>query len=203
MSAFVTFKILLISACLTKCLWSLLARRAVFAWVYMWGISAHIQGSHVGCSGLQGLCRSRLRLWRILRLTEPTIHNSTPVVGAGVPGPGLGLGRAGRRGDWLVSIIDRIMKLRWLMKAEKRRQTWIYSHPHTQRRDATHVHRAKLTSHGTEKREKMQQITWTKNISVWASSPSVFRWVTKHDLSVMYPRCDSFLAGLGAQWLLR
>lgn len=33
---------------------------------------------------------------------DPTIHNSTPVVGAGVPGPGLGLGLGlgsiGRRG---------------------------------------------------------------------------------------------------------
>lgn len=167
MSAYITFKLLLISACLNKGLRDFFGKMCSFCTSVHVGISARIQGSHMGCSGLQGLCRSRLRLWRIPRLTEPNIHNSTPVVGAGVPGPGLGLGSARRRGDWLVSIIDRIMKLRWLMKAGKRRESWIYSHPHTWKRHATHTCIAKLTSHGTEKTEKTQQIIWTKTSQCW------------------------------------
>lgn len=130
------------------------------------GISARIQGSHMGCSGLQGLCRSWLRLWRILRLTEPTIHNSTPVVGAGVPGPGLGLGSAGRRGEWLVSIIDRIMKQRWLMKAEKKRERWIQSHPHTWRKDATYTQSESDKPWNREKRENTIKNMDKKHLSV-------------------------------------
>lgn len=50
-----------------------------------------------------------------------------------------------------------------------------------------------------EKRGNTTKITQTRDILVLASSPSVSPWVTKHDLSVSYPRCDSILAGTGVQ----
>lgn len=46
---------------------------------------------------------------------------------------------------------------------------------------------------------KSSKITQTIDISVLASSPSISPWVTKHDLSLKYPRCDSILADTGAQ----
>lgn len=60
--------------------------------------------------------------------------------------------------------------------------------------------RANLTSRAREKKMgKCNEETRKRDVSVLASSPSVSPWVTKHDLSVKDPRCDSILAGTGAQ----
>lgn len=75
---------------------------------------------------------------------KPTIHNSTPVVGAGVSGPGLGsgLGFGERREEgWMTGFNNR-----WDHEGEmadeskeERGERWIHSHPYTWRRDARYM----------------------------------------------------------------